>query len=124
MGVYFRAMSSGVGYVGLAATLGNTSQLERFLAVAGSRVFPQSMIVPMSKIDALTRPKLSVTKPRCEPFAPFTDVAGLSRGTLAFISVNTTGSNTTHAVQKTMIDLQTNAGYSSTEGVRVRFSAS
>ncbi|KAI3485464.1 hypothetical protein L1887_51207 [Cichorium endivia] len=76
MGVYVRAMSSGVGYVGLAATLGNTSQLERFLAVAGSRVLPQSMIVPMSKIDALTRPKLSVTKPRCEPFAPFTDVAG------------------------------------------------
>ncbi len=81
MGVYFRAMSSGVGYVGLAATLGNTSQLERFLAVAGSRVFPQSMIVPMSKIDALTRPKLSVTSHDASPLhlSPMSPDSGAER---------------------------------------------
>ena len=77
--------------------MGKTSQLDKFLAVPGSLVLPQSMIVPINKMEALTRPKLSVTKPPCDPLTPLVvplllDV-GFNRGTLLFISVKTVESH-------------------------------
>lgn len=94
-----------------ADSLGNTIQLERFLAVAGSLALPQSMTVAIMRTEAPTRPKFSVTKllPRLPwPSLPrvvlaevddeIASAVAAKLGMLDLSSVKITGKMTTHAV--------------------------